>query len=419
MRLIFSLAIASLVALATIGADAAEISGRVSASIYNHDDDVAERDYTFTRLRLKFHAADFIGDNTFLNFSGSARSSGANDFNSATPDDRIYYANLEFRRAFNFADVIVGRQYLAELAGARVDGGHLRLWLGEKFGAGLFGGMAPDPYQDTFNGDYTTYGAYLFYDAPATGLSLGYVANLYKGAEDVSYVSASAHTSLSRALTLFGRLRADHNADSGEYQVTNLLLSATYRPGPRGRISFTFNQYRAVRLYESMDYNLDHELQSTFRISGSYRLGRNLKVYGQMDARTRESDGESASLLLAGVRHQNIFNWLFYDLSYRSIHYFTSDSSQIRAALGAENGDNFTAELSAIYMKNEQDGIVNTLEQWIYAGSVDWYVTRAFYVAGKIEMSNETYLDVDAVYLLKESDTFSALTYFLYAGYRF
>jgi len=41
------------------------------------------------------------------------------------------------------------------------------------------------------------------------------------------------------------------------------------------------------------------------------------------------------------------------------------------------------------------------------------------FVSGKFEWSNESYVDVESVYMVKEADEFGSMTYFLMIGYYF
>lgn len=421
MRLIVRGAAAALAAMALLadGAHAAEINGGLSGSFYNHDDDVSAHDYSITRMRLRLNASEFAGDNVFARFSGSFRSAGANDYNDEIPDSRIDEAKVEVRKAWDLFDVELGRHFVRDLPAARVDGGTLRMYLGDGLGVGVFGGQAPDPYTDKVSGDYMSYGGYVFSNTPTSGLSLGYVYDSYKGAEDVSYIYGSMYMAPSKTLRLFGTIRTDHNVADSSYEITNLMVTASYRPSRSARFSVSYNQYRAIRLYESMDYNLNHDMQQSVRVAGEFKMTRTTTLYGNFDARSRESDSKSATLFTVGAKQEDMFRWFFMDVSYSQVNYFTSSVMRAKGSLGADLGENMVADLSVAYMKNDQDDASNSLTQLIYSGSLDWYFTPQLYVSGKVEMSDESYLDIDSVYLLKNKDTYSSLTYFLYVGYNF
>lgn len=421
MRLIVMLAAAVFAALASLagGAYAAEISGGLSGSIYNRDDDVSTQDYSITRMRLRLNASEFAGDNVFAKFSGSFRSAGSNDYNDEIPDSRIDEAKVEVRKAWDLFDMELGRHFIRDLPAARVDGGSLRMYVGENLGVGVFGGQAPDPYTDKVSGDYMSYGGYIFSNTPSSGLSLGYVYDSYKGAEDASYIYGSMFMAPSKTLRIFGIIRTDHNVADSTYEITNLMVTASYRPSRSARLSVSYNQYRAIRLYESMDYSLNYDMQQSVRVTGEFKLTRTTTLYGNFDARTRETDNKSATLFTVGAKQEDMFRWFFMDVSYSQVDYFTSSVMRAKGSIGADLGESLVAELSVAYMKNDQDDAANSLTQLIYAGSLEWYFTPQIYVSGRVEMSDESYLDIDSVYLEKNKDTFSALTYFLYVGYNF
>jgi len=386
--------------------------------MYNYDGGASEQDAAITRFRLKFDASKFAGDDVYCHFSGSLRSSSQNDFNTSTPDDRIYYANVEIKKIFSLIDMQFGRAYIGEIAGARVDGAHIKLYTGKTTGVGVFAGQLPDPYEDKFTGDYMTYGAYFFTHSPTLGLNAGYVSTLFNGSEDTTYATLNGHLLPSKNMSLYMNLRSDHNVDTGSYELTNLMVSLNLHSQWRTRLGITFNQYRAVKLYESMDYDINHDLQSTIRLSGHMKFTKTSKLYGRVDARTRESDSKSASLMLVGFKQSNLFRIAFFDLSYRSIDYFTTTAQQAHGSIGV-NLEKMTVELGTTYMQSDQDNSDTSMTQFIYEGSLDWYLSPAIYVSGKVEMSNEKYLDVDSIYLAKESDEFNTMTFFLYAGYKF
>ncbi len=405
--------------LAPVSALAQSVTGFISGSIYNRDDDVAAQDFSITRVRIRLNVEELIGDGTALRLKGATRSSGSGTFSEDIPGARFETAKLEFKQAFSLVDIHLGRQYIDYMPTARLDGANIVYPLGETSGVGLFGGLEPDPYDDIVNGDYMMYGLYGFTNNPTAGVSGGYVMSTFKGGDDKSYLYGSGYYNMSESLRLYGTARSDHNADSGGNELTNFYLSANFIPNENVSLDFSYNQYRAIRLFESMDYDLNHELQTTLRAAGRVKVTKTMTIYGSFDTRTRESDGKSASLIWGGLKQTDFFNWFYYDVAFRSINYFTSDIIQYFGAIGADVDDNLSVEANVTFMTNEQEGTSNTLEQWIYGFSADWYPGNTFFVSGSIELSNEEYLDIDSIALAKTSDKFNAVTYFLYAGYRF
>ena len=121
---------------------ATEVSGKVAASMYNHDDDVSTHDYSIGRVRLKLLAKDILFNDSNFRLSGSVRSSSG-DYNSSIPNQRIDTARLELHDAFSLLDINIGRQQVDEAPYARVDGGDIKLKLFKSSGVGMFGGLAP------------------------------------------------------------------------------------------------------------------------------------------------------------------------------------------------------------------------------------------------------------------------------------
>ncbi|VAX20047.1 hypothetical protein MNBD_NITROSPINAE02-1392 [hydrothermal vent metagenome] len=414
-----TLAMALTMALASAYRAYAEMHGAITGSYYNHDDDIDSYNFTFTRLRLKLDVNDFMGENVSLRLRGSTRSVGGNDYNSTIPNNRIDTVKLTINKIFSIIDVQIGRQTMRDIPGARVDGAQLRVNLGKNFGVGTFGGAAPDPYDDSFNRAYSTTGVYGFYRSLLNGLSFGYVTSRFNNAEDLSYFGGSGYATASPELRFYGALRMDHNVDEDSYDLTNLFLSANFRPNRKAKFNFSYNEYRAVKRYQSMEYDLNFELQKTMRLSADFRVTNSARIYGRVDSRTRESDGASAMLLLLGIKQTELFDRFFYHISVRSINYFTADIMQFQTALGVETDDNLTAEVSAIYITNKQQDTPIEMNQWVMGASVDWVSESRLFVSGKIEWSNESYVDVESVYVAKEADEFGSMTYFLMMGYYF
>lgn len=401
-------------------AAAVQIKGRVSASLYNQNDDVSSYDYNILTTRLKFDVSEFDGNNKSIHFRGKYRNSGRNDFNGQTPDYRINSASLNINNVFGGIDMVMGRHHIDYLPGARVDGLQASFSMSETYGAGIFGGFKPDPYKDRFLADYYTYGGYGFLKGPESRLSLGYVTTMYKGEEDSSYYYGSAgYYNTGNGFNAYFSIRGDHDIDNGGYDLTNLLARVSYRLGWRFRLSVSHSRYRAIKLYKSMDYDLGHQLQKTWRFYTTYKLTKTTRLYCRYDHRTRDNDNKSASMYMLGMRQNNILRWFFMDLSYQSIRYFSSNITRNQGAIGMDIGEKITVEFNLTKSNSKHDNAPNKLEQLIYGGSVNWYPTRKFYVSGSYELSTEKYLSVDSVYIAQASDEYKRRSVFLMIGYRF
>jgi len=418
MNIVKALSIALLMALLPCGAEAVKLDGRISAAWFNQDDDVSEQDYNMYSTNLRLKASDIMGGKTTVNFDGRARQAARRDINKQIPDYRITSANIEIANLFKNTDVAFGRHYVRDVPGARVDGLSLRMNLSPKYGCGLFGGAQPDPYKDTFSSDYSIYGAYGFLRDSLSKFSLGYVSQLYKGGEDSSYIYGSGNFRPNNKLMTYASIRSDHAVEGSGYELTNFLFTVNYKLSRHSRITATYNQYRAVKLYRSMDYNPRRELQRAYRIYADYGVTRTIKVYGQFDQRQRDGDKKTATLYLAGIRPTNLWKGTFADFSYRSIRYFTSKVTQYYASVGINPGMSTSLRFDITQSKNRQDDAPNEMKQQIYGFSIDWYGLKNFYLTGRYEESKQEYLAVESIFTAQRNDFKTRSTYFS-AGYRF
>lgn len=397
----------------------AGVTGNVSASFFELKDEDSAYKYNYWDTRLKLTASEFIGSNTFINIDARTRGTGESDLNDNIPDTRIRDANLEVRKAFLETDVILGRHYVSSVPGAGIDGVSLKHYTGELSGFGLFGGTQPDPQIDKLSSEFMTYGLYGFMREKKYGLSGGYASSLFNGKEDSSFIFSNGDWHITDNLNVYGSGRWDHNVLNGGFEATHLMATAGYRIGRVARLGFTYYQYRAVQLYESMDYDINRELQKSYRIRGSYNLTRTTRLYARYDHRTRESDNKSAEMYTVGLRKNDLFRYLFFDFSYNEVKYFTSKSNQYRTSLGADISSNISAELNATKMENQQDKAPNKLQQFMYGGSINWYKGKSFYSSVSYEVSEEKYLDVDTVFIAKADNEWKSSSVFALLGYRF
>ncbi len=402
-------------------------NGRLGASFYSYSDDVSIRDYTVSRYRLKLDVKDIYGDRVFISFKGSARNAIKADINNGIPRYRVTRAKVIYRKAYSMFDLILGRDYIGEMAGARVDGLHIKTYLQKNAGIGVFGGFQPNPHDDSFNSDYTTYGAYGFLREPGYGGSLGYARSNLKSRknnkignrEDFSYFFGSGYYLPARELSIYTSARTDRDIENGSYKFTNFLVSVNFRLSRIARMGISFNQYRAIKLLESMDYSLNYELQNSYRFTHVFNVTKTFRISGKIESRKRSSDNASASLYDIGIRQSEIFKWLFVEITYRYINYFTSNVVHYHAATGVEMSDDMTFEVAGTYSQDDRSNNFSSLRQWIYSASIDWYVTRTFYVSGRYEASSEKYLDVESVYLKKATDGYKSSSFYLQGNYKF
>ncbi len=411
---------AAISATAPAAAYAVELHGRISESVFMLSDDATVQNYNYSRTRLNLDATDIYGKDETFRFDGSYRTKGQYDYNSKTPDTRVDVMNIEMRRMFADTDVTLGRQYIDSLIGARVDGVLFQNYLSKEAGVGAFGGTAPDPYSDDFTSAFTTYGAYGFWKEKSMGATAGYASTMFKGKEDTAYLFGSGYLTPDDSLSMYSSLRMDHNITTKNgWDITNLLLTANYRWDRVARVNLALNQYRGLWMQESMDYNVSHEMQRSARVYADYNITREQKLYTHADYRTRDSDNKSASLYGLGYKISEMVGSMYMNAAYRGINYFTTTSTQMFLALGAQPMDDVSAEFSITSTTSQQEKSSNDMSQMIYSASADWQITKSLYFNGLVEYSAEKFLSMDSVYLAKYKDEYKSTAIYANLAYRF
>ncbi|MDH5542112.1 MAG: hypothetical protein OEY64_04015 [Nitrospinota bacterium] len=397
----------------------AKVTGNLSASFFELKDDSSAYKYNYWDTRVKLTASEFMGENKFINLDARTRGTGESDLNENIPETRIRDANLEIQKGFWNTDLVLGRHYVADVPGAGIDGVSLKHYTGELSGFGMFGGTQPDPHIDRLSSEFVTYGLFGFKREKKYGISGGYASSIYNGKEDSSFMFTNYDWRINDKLNVYASGRGDHNVLDGGFDLTHLLATVGYRIGRVARLGFTYYQYRAVQLYESMDYDINRELQKSYRVNGTLNISRGTNLYARYDHRTRESDNKSAEMYTLGLRKSGLFRYLFFDFSYNDINYFTSQSNTYRTSLGADISTNISAEVNATVMENSQDKASNKLRQTMYGGSLNWYKGKSFYGSVSYEISEEKYLDVDSVFIAQADNEWRSSSVFALIGYRF
>ncbi|MDH5478751.1 MAG: hypothetical protein OEY50_10505 [Nitrospinota bacterium] len=418
MRLTLLAAItAALLALWPAPANAVSVSGRISGSYYNHDDDISEQDRSISRIKLRLDVDDFMPYDSSFHLRTITRSVSGHDYNSNLPGQRIEQAEFEMNGLGGFMDLHLGRMNIEDIFSTRVDGANVDFHLGKTFGFGLFGGQTPDPFSDQINSSYSTYGGYLFNRGLGSRFSLGYVATA-KGGEDSTYISGMYYSLSSASFNWMVDFRMDEDKANSEWRVTESMLNMTYRPSKRTKVNLNYTEYRSIQLFESMDYDASYDMQRSTRLSGDIYILKSTLLYARFDGRMRDIDNGTATLVTAGVRQDDMFGFMRMDFSYNGISYFTTSSSRINFMVGADLIRDLSGEIEITSIDTTQEGQSNSMSQFVFGASLDWW-WKNFFVSAMLQYSNEKYLDVDAIYTNKASDHFSTVVYYLNLGYKF
>ncbi|MBI4666647.1 MAG: hypothetical protein HY751_09590 [Nitrospinae bacterium] len=405
--------------------------GRFAIGHINIDDTASAGDFSATTLFYRYIADNFMGwENLSFNLDGNTRFSNQ-DYNHDIPGGRVSMANVKLKKLMGHVDLTLGRSFVEEFVSESVDGVDVKYWLDNKTGAGVFGGLRPDPYKDSVNADYNTVGGYLFTRTDELGLSAGYAYDTYKGKKDreringVFYIMPSIenlHFQMSADVdNIDEEADEEHPAKQG-WEVTNLLAHFNWRPVRRLVLSATYNEFRAINreashLEQRIEMLEDKYTVARVRAEGS--LGKSFYIYGGVDQRFREADSANATQLYAGLRDSDFVLGTRWDLRYSDLDYFTSKVKAVYGMLGVTVGESFNVEGSATWLKNTQEGQMGDLEQWVYDVTLDYWITKNIYANLMWQYSSEKYLDINSIYATRFADNFTTTTLYGQVGYRF
>lgn len=293
----------------------AEVHGLISVEDYFSKDSSSAYDFNILTTRTRLDATKLNSDGTFgFHFDGRERNIlTSKDYSSDVKSERIDTLNIEYTGLAKGVYLSAGRQMPKELALERVDGLNL-VYSNTTTGGGLFGGLKPDPYTQAFGSDYSAAGAYLFHRTNTFFANLAMVHNGYKGETDRQYASGSSYYYPVKEINLFGSFMGDLNQESGNMDLTNALLEASYRPGV-GSISVGYTQFQSIRYYKSMsdEYNDARSGQHSYYLRGDYRLGDRYTFYGRVDRQIQISsdltpEESIRDLYQVGFRNDNLMN---------------------------------------------------------------------------------------------------------------
>ncbi len=289
----------------------AETHGLFSVEDFYSKDSSAiyDRHLLTTRLRLDVLKLGNSGK-TGLHFDGRERLNlGPEDYADSTASARIDVMNADYDGQTLYLSA--GRLWPRELPIERVDGVNAVIKK-DAHGFGFFGGFNPNPYTEAFTSEFTAAGAYYFYQKDGLGGRLAFAHKGFRGRTDRQYVYGEFSYFPANGLSVYSSATVDINQGSLGAKLTNGLVELTYRPDYVKSVTVGYNQFRAFRLYESMDYEIDDSRQEAYYISGNYRLLDKYTVYGRVERQSRhypdlDASLENAMIYGMGVNAGNIF----------------------------------------------------------------------------------------------------------------
>jgi len=264
----------------------AEATGLLSIEDFYSTDSTPSNDQNILTARLRLDVLSLgWSKNIGFHFDGRERTSiGNTDYSSSIARERVDILNVDYSSERLY--LALGRLWPKEFPLERVDGLNAMLKAGNH-GFGIFGGYNPNPYTEAFTTEYTTAGAYYFYQKDEVGARLGFAHKGFKGRTDRQYVYGEVTYFPSEGLSVYSSATVDVAQDIGGVKLTNGMIELTYRPDYNKSITFGYNQFRSFKLYESMAYPVDDSRQEAYYISGNYRFYEKFTLYGRVERQSR------------------------------------------------------------------------------------------------------------------------------------
>ncbi len=399
--------------LAPLSSHAIELKGNIYISdYYSVDSNGSKLNVISTRLNVEKPEPETYG--LYFKFDGRVKattSNGASSSNISPRDiDEVWVA---YKFPGRTIDISAGRQYIEELYNTAIDGIDTRIKFRTdgNIGVGIFGGLAPDKYDNSFNTKFRTIGAYTFLDSVKYQIAAGYENLIYNGKTDREYLSFRLMSTPLEKVRFNIISSASINQVTNGFDVENINANLMYTFSNDLQLNTYYNYYNTIKYYESSKifidetFSLDTNSQTSVGIRIDYRLTENVSIYAASAYQWREVDGDKEIRLTGGVRKQDL---LGFDFSGRYTH--IKNSSSASDEFNVELSRTFFEKLStSIYASHEQQEVGDagglTSGLLTYGASLFFPIGKGFYMSMFIERFDEK--------------DFKSTSLFTQAGYKF
>lgn len=351
-----------LLALALLTAGAAhgrevEVDGQVALRGYYSADDAGYDPVGITFLETDAEARRLTAGDLQLKLDATfivdATAANERRFGETEGIAQVRHLHVTQPKIMGRLDLSVGRVILAEAGNAWVDGLVTRFRvLRDELDLGVYGGLAPDPFDRSLAVDYQALGTFGTWRRGGLRTSAAYNVVLFEGALDRHFAFHRLHARLTPTFFVASYLVLDFTTRP---ELTTLLTTLDW--SPTRAVNLTLNlsrysvaQYRNQQIYRNViepnqalilgDEVLDLVYERA-RLSGSFRMGGSLYHYQSVEAKRRSQDGRDGFQYVIGLRDDDLFGWgTRADLQARFTNNFQSDSYlialDVRQDLGAD-----------------------------------------------------------------------------------
>ncbi|MBI4683445.1 MAG: hypothetical protein HY757_10160 [Nitrospirae bacterium] len=391
---------------------ASDIKGRFYISHFNSNDS-SHNDIQIVSSKLRLYKHEDENPGFYFNLDGELRKKITDEDNIINKRLNELWLGYKFQENFN---VVIGRQYIYQLFNTYIDGLNLKYEIKKGVGVGVFGGLAPDLYDNSIDGKFKSFGAYGFLDQEKYQFNIGCEDLMYEGKTDRQYCSARLNSALSDKVRLDGLSSVSINQATNKFELENARANLSYAATKDLRFQLFYDYYRAIKYFESSkkfytdfnyrdNYFLDTNSQSRAGGRVDYRLAKGLNVYASAAYQTRKIDNDHAVRYTGGFTKHDL---LGFNLSGRYTHIdnFNSKNDEFNAEVSRNFFDKVDVSVYANKEKEKLDiegGF--TTGTFTYGTSVYWQINKNYFVS----MFAERY----------KGDDYHNTSLFTQAGYRF
>ncbi|MEW6599589.1 MAG: hypothetical protein AB1499_01325 [Nitrospirota bacterium] len=367
---------------------ASDIKGRFYVSDY-YSNDSSHNDLQVVSSKLRLYKHEDKDPGYYFNIDGEIRKKISGGDKTLKKRLNELWLGYKFQQNFN---VIIGRQYIYQLFNTYIDGLNLKYEISKGMGFGVFGGLAPDLYDNSIDAKFRSFGVYGFLDQEKYQFYIGCEDLMYEGKTDRQYCSARLNSALSKTVRFDGLSSVSVNQATHDFEVENASANLSYAVTRDLRFQLFYDHYRAIKYFESSkklftdfdyrdDYFLDTNSQTRAGGRVDYRLAKGLNVYASAAYQTRKIDNEHAVRYTGGFRKHDIFG---FNLAGRYTHIdnFNSKNDEFNV----EVSRNFFNKVDvSVYANKEKEKLDIeggfTSGTLTYGTSAYWQINKNYFVS--------------------------------------
>ncbi len=392
------------------------IRGKFYISDY-YSTDSGEYNFHVLTSRLNLYKREEEKAGPYFEFDGRVRKKiFKGDLRGNVPHYRINDAWLGYKFSGKQLRIIAGRQHIQELYNTDIDGLNVKHSFKNGLGIGVFGGLAPDKFDESLNVDYKSVGIYGFLNKKDHKVNLGYEYLTYGGEPDREYFSVRAYSKINKKVRINALSSISKNQITDTYEMENANANLTYSHSNKLRFNMFANYYSSIKYYESSQYYfefadvndnflLDNNSQTRAGVRVDYKIADGLKVYGSTTYKHRKLDNEDSTRITAGIRKYDFHG---FDLSgrYTYIDNYSSRDHEYNVEIARNVMKKFDVTAYASYEETKLD-MENSFTDGsrTYGTSLYWPITKKYYLSMFLEFLDE--------------EDYSSTSLFTQLGYKF